>query len=389
MEKLLKHITRNIDQNNAAEIKEACGKFTGILGIILNMLLFAGKLIAGTVSASVSVMADGFNNLSDAGTSLISFISFKLSGKPADKEHPYGHARIEYITSMLISFFVLMVGFELLKSSVQKIFSPEETHFKLIAVIILVISILAKLFLYIINKGLGKKISSIMLQATAADSLSDVLATGAVLLSLIISSITHINLDGYMGVLVAAFILYTGYKILRSTMDNIIGKAPELELTNQVCTFIRSYEGILGVHDIMIHSYGTGRCFASAHAEVSGNDNFFKSHELIDKIEREILSQMGIHLVIHIDPIETNNITVNYLRELTEKEIVDIGTELESTFTIHDFRVVPGLQRYNLIFDVVVPYECPHSIPQIKKIIERRIHSINEQYYAIITIDRN
>ncbi len=388
MNKFIHAITKNSDQNNPEKVKEACGKFSGIIGIITNFLLFAGKFIAGTLSSSVSVTADGFNNLSDAGTSLISLISFKLSGKPADKEHPFGHARIEYITSMIVSFFVLMVGIELLKSSVDKIIHPEESQFQILTVIILFVSIAFKLGLYLLNHLLGKKVDSIMMQAAAADSLSDILATSAVLICLIVSKFVKVNLDGYVGIVVAAFILYTGFKILKTTMNDLIGMAPPPELTKQITDFVRSYDGILGVHDLMVHSYGTGRCFASVHAEVSGAQNFYKSHELVDKIEKDIFGKMGIQLVIHIDPIDTDDENTNRLRAIVAEEVDAIGKELDSSLTIHDFRVVPGTYQINLIFDVVIPYECKHSVQQVRNIIERRIHALDAKYQTVITIDR-
>ena len=388
MDGIIKRLFKNTDMNDETERKEAYGKFSGIVGIIANIFLFVGKFAAGTIFNSVAVVADGFNNLSDAGSSFISFISFKLSGKPADKEHPYGHARIEYITSMAVSFIVLMVGIELFKSSVDKIIHPEESVFSGVMLAVLGASVLVKIGLYTMNRILGKKVKSIMLLATAADSLSDTLATGAVAVSIIIGKIAGVNLDGYMGVIVACFILFTGYKVLRSTMNNIIGMAPEHELVSDINHFIMSYPGVLGVHDLIVHSYGTGCCFASAHVEVSGDEDVFESHDKIDNIEKDILQKMKVHLVIHMDPIEVNDETVNNMRKIVRDDVKTLGTELGSNFEIHDFRMVTGTTHTNLIFDVVVPFECKNTNAQIEKLVKNRIHSINDNYFAVINIDR-
>lgn len=388
MDKLIGKLFKNTDMSDESERKEAYGKLSGIIGMIMNLILFAGKFAVGTFFGSVAVVADGFNNLSDAGSSLISFISFKLSGKPADKQHPFGHARIEYITSMAVSFIVLTVGIELMKSSVEKIITPEASEYSMIMIIVLAASIAVKIGLYAMNSHLGKKVDSIMLKATAADSLSDTLSTGVVTVSLIIGKLAGISLDGYMGVIVACFILFTGYKVLKGTMNNIIGMAPPQELSQAISDFVLSYDGVLGVHDLMVHSYGTGCCFASAHVEVSGADNMFESHDRIDNIEKDIYERMKVHLVLHMDPIEVNDEAVNDMRRLVSEDIAQLGKELDSDFGIHDFRMVRGTTHTNLIFDVTVPFECKSSNAQIEKLVKNRIHGINESYFAIINIDR-
>ena len=389
MDKIIKHIFKNTDMSDENEKKEAYGKFSGIIGIIANILLFVGKFTVGTVFGSVAVVADGFNNLSDAGSSFISFISFKLAGKPADKEHPYGHARIEYITSMAVSFIVIMVGLELLKSSVEKIIHPEESVFSIIMLVVLVASIFVKLCLYLMNRSLGKKSKSIMLMATATDSLSDMLATSAVVLSIIIGKLFGVNLDAYMGVIVAIFILFAGYKVMRDTMNNIIGMAPEIDLIEKINSFILSYNGVLGVHDLIVHSYGTGNCFASAHVEVSGDENIFYCHDIMDNIEKDIREKMNVHLVLHMDPIEVDDEAVNKMRQIVKTDVAILGDELDSCFDIHDFRMVTGNTHTNLIFDVVVPFECKATNAQIQKLICNRIRSIEGNYFAVINIDRH
>lgn len=388
MDKLIGKLFKHTDMNDESERKEAYGKLSGIIGMIMNLLLFAGKFIAGTFFGSVAVVADGFNNLSDAGSSLISFISFRLSGKPADKQHPFGHARIEYITSMAVSFIVLTVGIELMKSSAEKIAAPEASEYSIIMLAVLLASIAVKIGLYVMNSYLGKKVDSIMLKATAADSLSDTLSTGAVTVSIIIGKLTGVNLDGYMGVIVACFILFTGYKVLKGTMNNIIGMAPSQELSRAISDFVLSYDGVLGVHDLMVHSYGTGYCFASAHVEVSGAENMFESHDRIDNIEKDIFEKMKVRLVLHMDPIEVNDATVNDMRRLVADDVAQLGKELNSEFGIHDFRMVTGTTHTNLIFDVTVPFECKNTDAQIEKLIKNRIQGINESYFAVINIDR-
>ncbi len=388
MDNIIKRLFKNADMNDEGERKEAYGKFSGIIGIILNMILFAGKFAAGTLFGSVAVVADGFNNLSDAGSSLISFISFKLSGKPADKQHPFGHARIEYITSMAVSFIVLTVGIELMKTSVEKIVSPEPVEYSPLMLAVLAVSIAVKIGLYVMNRTLGKKVNSIMLLATAADSLSDTLATSAVAVSVIAGKLIGVNLDGYMGILVACFILFTAYRVLKSTMNNIIGMAPPHELVESINKFILSYPGVLGVHDLMVHSYGTGYCFASAHVEVSGDEDMFHSHDRIDNIEKDIYERMRVHLVLHMDPIEVNDETVNNMRRIVSEDVCRLGKELSSEFNIHDFRMVTGTTHTNLIFDIAVPYECKNTNAQIEKLVKNRIRAINENYFAIVNIDR-
>lgn len=368
--------------------KAAYGKFSAVVGMIANILLFIGKFTVGTLFNSVSVVADGFNNLSDVGSSFVSFVSFKLSGKPADKKHPYGHARIEYITSMAVSFLVLLVGIELLKDSVEAIYEPKEAIFSPVMVIVLVSSVLIKLGLFLLNKYFGKKVNSVMMQATAADSLSDILATGSVLAAMLIGKFTAVNLDGYVGIIVACFILFAAYKVLRDTMNNIIGMAPEKEMIESINRFILSYPGILGVHDLIVHSYGTGNCFASAHAEVSGNENVFECHERIDRIEKEIYEKMKVHLVLHMDPKVTDNEAAYVTMRTVAEDIASLGQELGSSFGIHDFRTVKTEGVTNVIFDIEVPYECKYTDEQIEKIVCSRVKAIDESFCAVVNIDR-
>lgn len=381
---LTKLFIKNYKDVNDQKVRRQFGNLSSIAGIAVNMLLFITKFIVGTLSESVSVVGDAFNNLSDAGSSVISFLSFRMSNKPADQEHPFGHARIEYISSSVVAVVILFIGFELLKTSVEKIITPAAVAFNIVTVSVLVLSILLKFWLYFFNKRIGLYINSTLMQATAADSLSDVLSTSVVLLSVIVGYFTNAHLDGWMGILVSLFILVSGIKILRETVDSIIGRAPSQELTEMIENFIKKYDGVLGIHDLVVHDYGPQHCFASAHVEVDANEDILKSHDLIDNIEREMLIEHGIHLVIHLDPIVVDDPYVNKMKKLTEKIVKDI----DSSLTIHDFRVVEGTTHNNLIFDVVVPYQCKLSEETIHDKIVEKINEIDEKLYVVLTVDR-
>ena len=321
--------------------------------------------------------------MTDAGSSVVTLVGFRLSSRPADREHPFGHERIEYITGFVISFIILMLGLELIKSSVTKIFVPEPLDFSLVTVIILALSILAKLWMYRFNRKLGKTISSDALLATAADSLSDAAATGAVLLSLIISYFTSWNLDGYMGVLVALMIMWTGIGVMRKTLNSLLGEAPDAQLVQTIEDLVLKNEKVIGIHDLIVHSYGPNRFFASVHAEVSASEDILASHDAIDNIEREALDQYGIVLTIHMDPVETDNEMVNELRNFTIKAVRSVDERL----SIHDFRVVAGPTHSNLIFDVAIPLEFNRSQEDIAKAIEAKIKERDSRLNAVIQID--
>ncbi len=373
------------DQNPAdPDVKKRCGSFASITGIILNIMLFAGKFIVGTLFGSVSVTADAINNLSDAASSLISLVSFKISAKPADRDHPYGHERFEYVASMIVSFIILIIGFELLSDSIDKIIHPSDIEFSFLTVIVLSVSIAGKLFLYFFYKAVGKAVASPVMTASSADSISDVAATSAVLLALIISRLVHINLDGYIGAAVAVFIFISGLKILNENKNHIIGTAPDPEIVKSIIEEARSHPEVLGVHDIMIHNYGTSRCFATFHAEVDGRENIFKTHDVIDNIERDIYTKYGAKCNIHMDPIETDNGLINELRE----EVYEIVQGIDPKLSVHDFRFVPGVTHTNLIFDVFVPFEVNISDEDLKKQINDKIKNVSTAYQTVITFDR-
>ena len=381
---LAKHFVKNHHDLQNTQVRVQYGKMSSFVGIFVNVLLFVIKFVTGRVFHSVAITADAVNNLSDAGSSVISLVSFKISGKPADKQHPFGHERIEYIASSVVGLFILVLGLELLKTSFGKILHPDVISFSLLTVGVLLFSIGAKLWLYKFNQNLGKRLDSSMMKATAADSLSDVLATSSVLLSTIISPLLGFQLDGYMGVVVSLLIMFSGINILKEMLDTLLGQKPSEELVHQLEEYIRKYEGVLGIHDLVIHSYGPRRSFVSVHVEVDARRDILESHDLIDNIEREIARDLDIHLVIHMDPLTMDDPDVNKWREMTAK----IVAEVDASLSMHDFRVVKGVTHTNLIFDVVIPYQCPKKDRQVIEEITQKIKEKEQSLYAVITIDR-
>ncbi len=367
------------------DLRERYGKISSFVGIFVNVFLFAIKLFVGRLFHIVAVTADAVNNLSDAGSSVISLVSFKLAGMPADKEHPFGHERIEYLASSVVGFLIILLGVELLKTSFEKILHPDEIVFSMLTVGVLLFSIVVKFFLYFFNMRLGKRFNSSVMKATAVDSLSDVLATSSVLLSTVVSPLIGLQLDGYMGVAVSILIMISGINILREMLDTLLGEKPAAELVERIENAIKKYDGVLGVHDLVIHSYGPRRFFATAHVEVDAKNDVLASHDLIDNIEREVEEQLNIHLVLHMDPLTMDDPDVNRWREMT-KEIV---AEVNESLSMHDFRVVKGVTHTNLIFDVVVPYQCQKNDRQVIEEITQKIQAQGENLFPVITIDRS
>lgn len=380
---LIKLFVKDNQDTTSSRVRESHGNVASIVGIATNFLLFLIKAATGLIFNSIAILADAVNNLSDSGSSLVTLIGFRLASKPPDAEHPYGHARMEYISGLVVSFLILFLGLQLLKSSVVKIFNPEAAEFSLVSVFVLVVSILLKLWLSRFFSTIGNKIDSTTLMATAMDSRNDVLATSAVLLAAIISYFTGFNLDGYMGAAVAGFILFSGYNLVLETISPLLGMAPNKELVDHINEEILSYEGIIGLHDLAVHSYGPGRYFASVHCEVPAEEDIMVSHDIIDNIERDFLSKHGINLVIHLDPIVTSDEKTNELRARVEGLIQEFSPDLG----MHDFRVVWGKSHSNLIFDVVVPFDFKYSDAELTELIAKRINQINPAYYAVITID--
>ncbi len=375
------------DRHNHADpvVRRAFGTLCGVVGIVLNVILFIIKLLAGTIANSIAITADAFNNLSDAGSSVITLVGFKLSGKKPEPEHPFGHGRIEYITGLIVAFIIILMGFELATSSVSKILNPEPVEFSLIPLIILVVSIGIKLYMCIYNKNVGKKINSAALKATATDSLSDSIATFAVLVSTLISHFLNVNIDGYTGVLVALFILFAGYNAAKDTISPLLGQSPDPEFVKQVEEIVMSHDVAVGIHDLIVHDYGPGRRIISLHVEVPGNADIFEAHDEIDLIERTLQEKLNCQTTIHMDPVVTDDETVKEVKAV----VACLVKNIDESVTIHDFRMVSGPTHTNLIFDVVVPFSIKMTDEEVKNEIARLVGEYNSSYFTVVTVDKS
>ena len=381
---LVRHFVKDYEAVEKSAVRTAYGVLASMVGIVCNVFLFLVKFIVGLLLHSVSVTADAFNNLSDAASSIISFIGVKMAGKPADKEHPFGHGRIEYIAALIVSFLVLEVGFTFLKDSVSKIRTPETLNFQLISVVILILSIGVKLWLGVFNKKLGKKIDSKVMMAVFTDSMGDVITTSATILSLVIFRLTGLNIDGIVGIGVALVVMWAGVGIAKDTLEPLIGEAIDPEEYDKVKHFVERYQGIEGTHDLIIHNYGPNQSMASIHAEVPNDADIEEAHELIDRIERDAVDELGILLVIHMDPIVIDDPLTNELREFVKETVHSVDERL----SMHDFRMVPGVTHSNLIFDVVVPFQIKLSNTDILKAIEEKVKASYPTYFVVMTFDR-
>lgn len=370
------------DTTNPA-VRAAYGNLASWVGIFCNLLLCTGKFLAGTLSGSISIAADAVNNLSDASSSVVSLIGFKLGARPADEEHPYGHARFEYLAGLAVAVMVLVIGVELLKSSAEKILHPAPVTFSWVAMGVLAASIAVKLWMALFNRTLGRRINSGSLIATAADSRNDVLTTSAVLIASLVSHFIHVELDGWMGVAVALFILYSGVGLIKDTIDPLLGVAPDPELVKHIHDKIMSYPGVLGTHDLMVHDYGPGRQFASVHVELAAEDDVMKSHELIDDIERDFLKNDRLPVVIHFDPIVTSDAQVGDMR----RWLADAVKTIDPGLTIHDLRMVPGKTHTNVIFDCVTPPGFAMGSARLKEAIEKLVREKDPNYFCVITVE--
>lgn len=359
------------------------GKLAGLVGIICNTLLCIGKFIVGVMSGSVSITADAANNLSDASSSVISLIGFRLSEKRPDEEHPYGHARYEYIAGFVVAILVIVIGVELFRSSIERIITPQPVEFSIVSVIVLSVSIVVKLGMMIFNTGMGKRIDSQTLIATAADSRNDCITTAAVLAAAIISHFANVQLDGIMGTLVAAFILYSGAGLVRDAMNPLLGNAPDPELVESIREKILTYPGVLGAHDLIVHDYGHGRKFATVHVEMAAEENVIESHNVIDSIERDFLHDMGLNMLVHFDPVVTESSAVNDFR----RDLDEIVRLIDQRLTVHDLRVVPSDVDTRLIFDVVVPKDFGMSEQELKDEITRFVRQRRGDCSCVITVD--
>ena len=382
---LVRHFVRDYQQVQDPAVRERYGVLSGGVGIFLNLLLSLGKFFAGVVTGSIAVTADAFNNLSDAGSSVVTLVGFKLAGQKADDGHPFGHGRIEYLAGLLVSLLILMVGVELGKTSIEKIIQPEEVAFSILSVGILVCSILIKLWMSLFNRKLGKRIHSAAMQATATDSLSDVVATSAVLAGTLIGHFAHVSIDGWIGVVVAVFILRAGWGAAKDTLNPLLGTAPDPELVQAIPQLVLSHEQVVGMHDLVIHDYGPGRRMCSFHAEVPEGDDIMEAHDAIDHIEREIQEKFGIETTAHMDPIATGDSEVARLRE----QVSELVREIDPDMSIHDFRLTRGPRHSNLIFDVVVPHRCRLSDEEIRRRITEAAEQVVPGCYVVLLLDRS
>lgn len=381
---LVKLFLKDSNDINNPITRSKYGYLSGFVGIIVNILLFGGKLIGGILSSSIAIIADAFNNLSDAGSSVITLVGFKMAVKPADNEHPFGHGRIEYISAFIISVIIIFMGVEIGKTSISKILHPKDVNFSSLSLIILIVSVLVKLWLGLFNHKLGALINSETMKATAMDSLSDMISTTTVIVGILITKYLGVNIDGYLGIIVALFILFSGISASKETINKLLGEAPDKEFINQISSVVLSHSEIIGIHDLIVHNYGVGRCVISLHAEVDCNSDIMKIHDIIDNIEEEINTDFNCVTVIHMDPIATNDENTIKTKNVVKKIICEIDPSL----TIHDFRMVPGETHTNVLFDVVTPYEYKYTDAELIEIICERIKTINPLFVPKIQIDK-
>ena len=373
---------KNYQNTKDANVRTSVGKLSGIVGILNNLFLFVIKFVIGTIVHSVSIQADGVNNLTDAGSNIISILSFHFANKPADKDHPFGHERTETIASLFVGILILVLGFETAKESISKVIHPGSIDFRLASVIILLVSIIVKFWMYTYNKKLSKTYDSSLLEASALDSISDVCGTMAVLVSTLLSPVLHFNLDGYMGIVVSGIILYGAYGLLRDMINSLIGEAPDPELVHNIVDRIMAHPAILGVHDMMLHNYGPNKIFASAHVEVDSSKDIFETHDHIDNIEREVKENMNIDLVLHMDPVKVNDPETELYRE----KVVEAIHQIDPKWGFHDFRIVSGPTHVNLVFDLVIPFEEEYTQEEIEAMLLKHIQS-DKKIYLVLTID--
>lgn len=380
---LIRRFVRDPDNVGLPAVRTAYGKLAGAVGLAANVLLFVFKLLAGILSGSVAIVADAFNNLSDAGSSVVTLVGFRLAGSPPDEEHPFGHGRVEYLSALTVAALIILAGFELASSAVNKILEPTPSAFSWVTLVILLASIAVKLWMAFFNHTTGKRIRSNTLLAAATDSRNDVICTGVVLIASMVNRYTAVEIDGYVGVLVSLFVMWSGFSVLKETLSPLLGEAPDPELVEQIRRIVLDNEGIVGIHDLIVHNYGPGRCIVSLHAEVPAEDNILQSHELIDAVERRLVKELNVVACIHMDPVDTHDEQVAQLRLLTETVLTDIDPVL----TLHDFRLVRGESRINVIFDVVVPFG--YAKADLQSEIQRRLQLVDERLFVVLTVEHS
>ncbi len=383
---LVKHFVKRYEQVEDAEVRAAYGTLASMVGILCNILLFGAKLSIGILTRSISVMADAFNNLSDAASSIVGFVGVKLAQKPADDDHPFGHGRIEYIAAFIVAFLVIQVGFSLFKTSIGKVFKPETMSFRWISLLILLMSIGVKLWLAVFNRRLGRRINSKVMLATAADAMGDVITTSSTILSIAVFGFFGWNIDGIVGLIVSVVVMIAGVNIAKETLAPLIGEAIDPEVYEQISNFVESFEGIVGTHDLIIHNYGPSKSMSSIHAEVPNDYDVEISHEIVDRIEHEAFRRFGLMLVIHMDPVETHNEQVDFYKKI----LTDILAGLDGRLSFHDFRIVSGRERLNLIFDLVVPWEYKASVQgKLKARISEEMRQKDPRCVCVITVENS
>lgn len=365
-------------------VRQAYGMLCGGVGIFLNLMLFAGKFLAGLLSSSIAITADAFNNLSDAGSSIITLLGFKIAGQKPDPEHPFGHGRVEYISGLGVSVLILLMGIELVKGSVSKIIHPEELTFSPVIIVILLASILVKCYMFYYNRTLGKELDSAAMSATAMDSISDCLATTVVLIATLVGHFTSITIDGWCGLLVGLFICRAGIMAAKETIGPLLGQPPSPEFVEQVSNIVMSYEEVIGLHDLIVHDYGPGRVLISLHAEVPADGDILTLHDVIDTIEQELKTTLNCHAVIHMDPVQVGDEETDRLKAMVK----DIIAQIDSSLTIHDFRIVTGPTHTNLIFDVVTPFDFRLTDSELTALIQEKVKQENPGYFTVIQVDK-
>ena len=376
---------KNYKQTELPKVRQAYGVLCGGLGIALNLLMFAGKFLAGILSNSIAITADAFNNLSDSGSSLITLFGFRLAGQEADQDHPFGHGRIEYLTGLLVSMLILLMGFELFKTSVEKIRYPEETVLNGVILFILIASVLIKFYMFLYNRSIGRLIGSAAMQATATDCLSDMISTSVVLLSNIFGHFTGFHIDGWCGLLVGLLILYAGFNAAKDTINPLLGQPPQKELVNRIEELVLESTDIIGIHDLIVHDYGPGRVMISLHAEVSANGDLLKLHDTIDNIERKLNQELHCQAVIHMDPVLNDDEETRQLKEAVLKQL----REIDPVLNLHDFRIVKGPTHTNLIFDILMPYSLNIKDSHLVAVMQEKIRDLDKSYYAVINVDKD
>ena len=382
---LIKLFIKDKDNVQDREVREKYGMLSSITGIIVNILLSVFKLIIGVLAGSMSIISDALNNISDAGSSIVTMLGFKMSQKKVDSDHPWGHGRMEYISAFIVDILIILVGFELLQSSVDKIMNPELPNINNVTIILLVVAILVKLWLFVFYKKIAKTISSAAIKGNAYDSISDSISTSAVLASALVAKFMEVSIDGYVSLLVSVFILITGFKALKEIIDILLGMRPDPEFVSEIEKFAVKYETIEGIHDIMVHDYGPGRKIVSFHAEVPADSDICKAHDIIDQMEQDIFEKFGCITTIHMDPIVVDDEEINSMRKETE----DIVKSINEKFSIHDFRMTDGGERINLIFDLVIPTDEKVNVEETVTKIQNEIHNKNKKYYAVIKAEHS